>query len=128
MVSSRNTVLVVRRVRRKTVRMETAERRNVEFAVEGGVTLRCWLPKELAGQDVGVKLIDKTNHHLFQPLLYQVATGGLSPADIAQPIRHILKNARNIKVVMGEVARIDTHSRQVHTTEERAVGGNQRIP
>jgi NADH:ubiquinone reductase (H+-translocating) len=77
-------------------------------------------PKELAGQDVGVKLIDKTNHHLFQPLLYQVATGGLSPADIAQPIRHILKNARNIKVVMGEVARIDTHSRQVHTTDNRA--------
>jgi Catalase/Pyridine nucleotide-disulphide oxidoreductase len=50
--------------------------------------------KELAGQDVGVTLIDKTNHHLFQPLLYQVATGGLSPADIAQPIRHILKNAQ----------------------------------
>jgi Catalase/Pyridine nucleotide-disulphide oxidoreductase len=49
--------------------------------------------KELAGQDVGVTLIDKTNHHLFQPLLYQVATGGLSPADIAQPIRHILNGS-----------------------------------
>jgi NADH dehydrogenase len=60
--------------------------------------------KELAGKGVGVTLIDKTNHHLFQPLLYQMATAGLSPADIAQPIRHILKNARNIEVVMGEVA------------------------
>jgi NADH dehydrogenase len=76
--------------------------------------------KELAGKGVGVTLIDRTNHHLFQPLLYQVATAGLSPADIAQPIRHILRNAGNIEVVMGEVARIDTHSRQVHTTDNRA--------
>jgi NADH:ubiquinone reductase (H+-translocating) len=44
--------------------------------------------KELAGKGVCVTLIDKTNHHLFQPLLYQVATAGLSPADIAQPIRN----------------------------------------
>src|SRR5258708_9443550 len=76
--------------------------------------------KELAGKGVGVTLIDKTNHHLFQPLLYKVATAGLSPADIAQPIRHILKNAGNIEVVMGEVARIDIHSRQVHTTDNRS--------
>ena len=62
--------------------------------------------KEFAGKRVDVTLIDKTNHHLFQPLLYQVATAGLSPADIAQPIRHILKNARNIEVVMGEVAKM----------------------
>ena len=75
--------------------------------------------KELAGKGVDVTLIDRTNHHLFQPLLYQVATAGLSPADIAQPIRHILKNAGNIEVVMGEVARIDTHPRQVHTTDKR---------
>ena len=76
--------------------------------------------KEFAGKRVGVTLIDKTNHHLFQPLLYQVATAGLSPADIAQPIRHILKSARNIEVVMGEVAGIDTQSRQVRTTDNRA--------
>jgi NADH:ubiquinone reductase (H+-translocating) len=67
--------------------------------------------KELAGKGVRVTIIDRTNHHLFQPLLYQVATAGLSPADIAQPIRHILKDARNIEVVLGEVDRIDTHSR-----------------
>ena len=65
-------------------------------------------------------LIDKTNHHLFQPLLYQVATAGLSPADIAQPIRHILKNTRNIEVVIGEVTGIDTDSRQVRTADNRA--------
>jgi NADPH-dependent glutamate synthase beta subunit-like oxidoreductase len=72
--------------------------------------------KELAGKGLGVTLIDRTNHHLFQPLLYQVATAELSPADIAQPIRHILKDARNIEVVLGEVDRIDTHSSQVRTT------------
>ena len=71
--------------------------------------------KELAGKGVGVTLIDKTNHHLFQPLLYQVATAGLSPADIAQPIRHILKDAKNIQVVMGEAASIDPDSRHVRT-------------
>jgi NADH dehydrogenase len=76
--------------------------------------------KELAGKRVGVTLIDKTNHHLFQPLLYQVATAGLSPADIAQPIRQILKDAKNIEVVMGEAASIDPHSRQVRTTDTRS--------
>jgi NADH dehydrogenase len=78
--------------------------------------------RELTGKDVAVTLIDKTNHHLFQPLLYQVATAGLSPADIAQPIRHILKDAGNIEVVMGEVMRIDTQSRQVHTADDRVYG------
>jgi NADH dehydrogenase len=73
--------------------------------------------KELAGKRVCLTLIDRTNHHLFQPLLYQVATAGLSPADIAQPIRHILKDARNIEVVLGEVDRIDPQSRQVRTTD-----------
>src|SRR5580692_1246411 len=76
--------------------------------------------KELAGNNVSVTLIDRTNHHLFQPLLYQVASAALSPADIAQPIRHILKNARNIEVVIGEVAGIDTQSQQVRTTDNRA--------
>src|ERR1700756_3497762 len=82
----------------------------------GGLTAA----KELAGKSVGVTLIDKTNHHLFQPLLYQVATAGLSPADIAQPIRHILKDTRNIEVVIGEVTGIDTHSRQVRTADNHA--------
>jgi len=54
-----------------------------------------------------VTLIDRTNHHLFQPLLYQVATAGLSPGEIAQPIRHILKEAQNISVIMGVVERVD---------------------
>jgi NADH:ubiquinone reductase (H+-translocating) len=72
--------------------------------------------KELAGKGVQVTVIDRTNHHLFQPLLYQVATAGLSPADIAQPVRHILKEAKNIEVVMAEVDRIDVTAKEVHTT------------
>ena len=72
--------------------------------------------KELADKDVQVTVVDRTNHHLFQPLLYQVATAGLSPADIAQPIRHILKEAKNIEVVMAEVDRVDVNAKQVFTT------------
>jgi NADH:ubiquinone reductase (H+-translocating) len=73
--------------------------------------------KELAGKGVRVTLIDRTNHHLFQPLLYQVATAGLSPADIAQPIRHILRDAKNIEVMLGEVDGIDCDEKQVRTTD-----------
>jgi len=71
--------------------------------------------RTLANQPVDVTLIDRTNHHLFQPLLYQVATAMLSPADIAQPIRTILKYAKNIRVVMGTAKNIDVSAREVHT-------------
>lgn len=64
--------------------------------------------KVLGGADgIDVTLVDKHNHHLFQPLLYQVATAGLSPADIAAPIRSILSEFRNIRVLLGEVQSID---------------------
>ena len=58
-------------------------------------------------RDVEVTLIDRTNHHLFQPLLYQVATAGLSPADIAAPIRSMLSPFANIRVLQGEVQSLD---------------------
>lgn len=64
--------------------------------------------KGLGGvRDVEVTLIDRTNHHLFQPLLYQVAMAGLSPADIAAPIRTMLSRHRNVRVFQGEVRSID---------------------
>src|SRR6188768_1556231 len=56
---------------------------------------------------VDVTLIDRTNHHLFQPLLYQVAMAGLSPADIAVPIRSLLSKYRNIRVLHGEIRSLD---------------------
>ena len=57
----------------------------------------------LARADVDITLIDRQNHHLFQPLLYQVATAGLSPAEIAWPTRHLFRGQRNVRVLMGEV-------------------------
>ena len=58
--------------------------------------------KGLAGAPFEVTLIDRNNHHLFQPLLYQVATAGLSPADIASPIRGILSGQRNLRVMQRD--------------------------
>lgn len=77
--------------------------------------------KALANQPVAVTLVDRANHHLFQPLLYQVALAGLSPADIAVPIRSVLRRARNIKVLMGEVAEIDRAARLVHLRDGMAL-------
>ncbi len=69
--------------------------------------------KALAGKPVDVTLVDKQNHHLFQPLLYQVATAALSPADIAQPIRSIMRSAANVSVVLDTVGGVDTAARTV---------------
>jgi NADH:quinone reductase (non-electrogenic) len=62
---------------------------------------------------VDITLIDQRNHHLFQPLLYQVATAGLSPADIAAPIRAITRGYRNVRVLLGEVIEVDVTNRSV---------------
>jgi NADH dehydrogenase len=69
--------------------------------------------QELGGSDHEVLLIDRRNYHLFQPLLYQVATGALSPADIAEPIRKLMKRHRNISVIMGEVGGLNLQTRSV---------------
>ena len=69
--------------------------------------------KALAGKPVQITVIDRCNHHLFQPLLYQVATAGLSGPSIAAPIRHIFRKQRNVTVLMGEVIAIDTAQRSV---------------
>jgi len=64
-----------------------------------------------------VTLLDRRNHHVFQPLLYQVATATLSPGDIAAPIRWILRKARNVRVLLAEATRIDVAARQVHLSD-----------
>ena len=74
---------------------------------------------------VDVTLIDRRNFHLFQPLLYQVATGALSPAEIATPLRAMLKRQRNARVLMGEVTDIDLDHRCL--TLDAAVAGNARL-
>lgn len=67
--------------------------------------------KGLRKADAEVILVDRSNHHLFQPLLYQVAMGGLSPSEIANPLRMLLRKQRNVACCMGEVTRVDLQSR-----------------
>ncbi|MBA3543528.1 MAG: NAD(P)/FAD-dependent oxidoreductase [Chthoniobacterales bacterium] len=73
--------------------------------------------KHLGGEPVLVTVIDRTNYHLFQPLLYQVATAALSPADIAAPVRGILGKYENIEVILAEVQSVDVAARRVRTNE-----------
>jgi NADH dehydrogenase len=79
----------------------------------GGLTAA----QALEGAPVRVTLVDRTNHHTFQPLLYQVAMAGLSPAEIAQPIRAILSRQRNATVLMADVQRVDAERRRVVLTD-----------
>jgi len=76
--------------------------------------------KELDGVAADVGIIDKRNHHLFQPLLYQVATAALNPADIAAPIRRIFRHQANVNVVMGEVEAVDLALQRVYVKGEPA--------
>ncbi|HWR16657.1 MAG TPA: NAD(P)/FAD-dependent oxidoreductase [Terriglobales bacterium] len=69
---------------------------------------------KLAKLPVNITVIDRKNHHTFQPLLYQVATAGLSPGEIAAPIRGILKNCKRLRVLLGEVVGFDLEAKQVH--------------
>ncbi len=78
--------------------------------------------RALDGTSVRVTVVDRRNFHLFQPLLYQVATAALSPADIAAPIRHILRKQRNTSVILAEVADIDADSRAVILGDGRSLG------
>jgi NADH:ubiquinone reductase (H+-translocating) len=75
--------------------------------------------KDLARKPFEITLIDRNNHHLFQPLLYQVATAALSPADIASPIRHILSGQDNLKVMLAEVSGVDLVRKEVIADDRR---------
>ena len=79
----------------------------------GGLTAA----QRLRDARVNVVLIDRTNHHLFQPLLYQVATAALSPGDIASPLRTILHRQRNVRILMNEVLGVDRAKRIVRLRE-----------
>ncbi len=73
--------------------------------------------KKLACEDVRVTVIDRTNYHLFQPLLYQVATAALSPADIAAPVPAILSRWKNMEVILAEVESVDVAAKKIKTTD-----------
>lgn len=84
-----------------------------KVVIIGGGFGGLWAAKALANKPVDVTLIDRKNHHVFQPLLYQVATAVLSPGEIAQPIRRILHKAKNVEVILGEVTAFDKESNKI---------------
>jgi NADH:ubiquinone reductase (H+-translocating) len=89
-----------------------------EVVVIGGGFGGLYTAKALKTANVNVTLIDKRNFHLFQPLLYQVATGTLSPADISAPLRSVFSKSKNTKVLLGEVNDIDPKAQQVILGDE----------
>lgn len=98
--------------------MNTASRVVIVGCGFGGL----FAAKALRDEAVEVTIVDRTNHHLFQPLLYQVATAGLSAPAIAAPIRHVLARQRNVTVLMGEVVDIDRQARMVKLEDGQTLG------
>ena len=84
-----------------------------KVVIVGGGFGGLYAAKGLANRPVSVTLVDRKNHHTFQPLLYQVATSVLSPGEIATPLRHTLYKAKNVEVILGEVTGFDTAARRV---------------
>ena len=89
--------------------------------IVGGGFAGLWATRALASANVRITLLDRGNHHLFQPLLYQVATAGLSAPDIAAPLRHILRAQRNVTVLMGEAVAIDKAARSVRLANGESI-------
>ena len=92
-----------------------------QVLIVGGGFGGLYAARRFRGEPVDVTIVDRRNHHVFQPLLYQVAMAALSPGDIASPIRWILRRQRNVQVLLGEVARIDPAARIAHLTDGAAV-------
>ncbi|MFB6372835.1 MAG: NAD(P)/FAD-dependent oxidoreductase, partial [Bradymonadaceae bacterium] len=96
------------------VREETTEADDrPRVVILGGGFGGIYTARHLKGADCQVVVVDKQNHHLFQPLLYQVATAGLSPGDIASPIRSILGRQQNARVLLGEALEVDRAEKTV---------------
>ncbi|WP_269789868.1 NAD(P)/FAD-dependent oxidoreductase [Stenotrophomonas sp. Iso1] len=91
------------------------------LVIVGGGFAGLWATRALASAPLRITLIDRRNHHLFQPLLYQVATAGLSSPDIAAPLRHILRKQDNVDVRLGEVVAVDKQQRRVLLGDATAV-------
>jgi NADH dehydrogenase len=102
-----------------TERPDTVGRENPRVVIVGGGFGGLEAAKALAKADAEVVLFDRHNHHLFQPLLYQIATAALSPANIAAPIRKILAKQKNCEVIMSEVTEVDLENRTVTVTDQR---------
>src|SRR5215475_9288309 len=99
---------------RAVVKTPRSERKRV--VIIGGGFAGLAAARALRHADVDVVLIDRRNHHIFQPLLYQVATAVLSPAEIAAPIRQLEAKQRNVSVVLAEVTGVDVASRTIQAS------------
>src|ERR1700761_2424221 len=97
--------------------MKFQHRNSPRVVVIGGGVGGLEAAKALGKAPVRVTLLDRQNHHLFQPLLYQVATAALSPADIAEPLRHIVRKQENAEVIMTDVKEIRADAKQVITQD-----------
>jgi NADH dehydrogenase len=117
--------MILSRFRRKRQRALAEADIRARVVIVGGGFGGLQAAKALADAPVQVTLVDRRNHHLFQPLLYQVATAALSPADIAQPIRSVLRGQRNVDVVLAEVDAIDVAAKEVLLDEEQQT---RRLP
>ena len=84
--------------------------------------------KALGGTNIDVTLVDRHNYHLFQPLSYQVATGSLSPGEIAVPLRRVFRRDRHVRVLMGEVTGFDLARREIEVTPAVVGASRQTIP
>src|ERR1700678_4065120 len=89
--------------------------------IVGGGFAGLYAAQALRREQVAVTLLDRRNFHLFQPLLYQVATGALSPGEIASPLRYVLNRQKNTRVLLGEVNDIDVDTKEVILTDESRV-------
>jgi NADH dehydrogenase len=97
--------------------MQSSARKQPQVIIVGAGFGGLEAAKKLACDDVRLTVIDRTNYHLFQPLLYQVATAALSPADIAAPVRAILSKWRNVEVILAEVESVDVEAKKVKTRD-----------
>ncbi len=95
--------------------------RQAQVVIIGGGFAGIYAARGLRGAPVHVTVLDRRNHHLFQPMLYQVATAGLNPSDIASPIRSILREARNTDVLLAEAQAIDLAQHEVRLTDGSSI-------
>ena len=93
--------------------MSEHDNRPPHLLVIGGGFAGLWATRALAKTPLRITLLDRSNHHLFQPLLYQVATAGLSAPDIAAPLRHILRRQRNVEVRLAGVEAVEADAGRI---------------
>src|SRR6187200_2868459 len=87
------------------------------IVIIGGGFAGLYTARGLKHVDAEITVVDRHNYHLFQPLLYQVATAGLNPSDIAAPIRGILRKQKNISVILGDAESIDVNAKRVQLAD-----------